>query len=591
MKISKAQGVSFFVAIIAFAILSVALFISPAEKSIVFWLGYLFIVYAMLVMFVTLFKFFNKEVNGEQFLNLPVMVISWFYVLAQFYLSYREIISPFLPYKVALILNLTLGLVFTGLILVLGAATGKIEKNEQKVAEKVLFIRELKTDLQSIDTSDKELSKKIENLVEEISYSDPMSHSRLADIENSIKEKVAELEGCADDTSKAVALCDDIAKLLKKRNSQCLNLKGVKDEAEKTQEKGEGNKIAIIGIGAAFAVVLGVLALIFFIAPESDYKKACALMDEEKYELAITAFEGLKGYKDSDQKIEEINEIKLKNAYDSAVELMENERYDAATEAFKALGDYADSVQKIEEIDTIIHENAYAEAMKLMETEAYDDAIKAFEALDGYKDSNEKIEEIKNTVIEEKYVKAEQAMADGDYETALALYNEITPYKDSQDKIVTINNRQSEDSIMYLGTYDGKPVAWRIVEMDGYNKMLLLADQPIRDLPISDDITDTSFENSDIARWLNNDFIADFTQTDLDQIIETGGVNVFLLSEADVNRLKSKGVDLSADTDWWLKSESNKGFKYATSDGKVESAGDIHLRDKGVRPAIWINLK
>ena len=66
---------------------------------------------------------------------------------------------------------------------------------------------------------------------------------------------------------------------------------------------------------------------------------------------------------------------------------------------------------------------------------------------------------------------------------------------------------------------------------------------------------------------------------------------MFLLSDDDVERIKKNGVDLKSDSEWWIRTESSIGFKYVSESGDVTDSGDIHLRDKGVRPAIWINLK
>ena len=494
-----------------------------------------------------LFGLLKRQTDGEQFLNMPVVVVAWLYLATQFYLSYREMILYFLPYMTEFVINLVVALTFTVLIVILGAAGKRTEKNEQKIAQKVLFVKKLKNDLTMIEASDSTLKKKIDGLIEEVAYCDPMSHSHLSGIEELISEKVWELSKSEKDTEKSLELCDEIAKLLKKRANECASLKGVKDEADMENTEGGGIKTAAIGIGVAYAIVMITLAMVFYIVPETKYKDACELMAAEKYDSAIKAFLEIKDYKDSSQKIEEINIAKLDIEYDTALQLMQDEKYE--------------------------------------------EAMAAFEALNGYRDSREKMEEIKEIALEKIYARAEQAFNDGDYETALGLYRVVAPYKESNEKIVDINNRLSSDKIVYLGTYKGEPVAWRIVERYGFNKMLLLADQPIRELPISDDKTHTSFKDSQIAQWLNGEFIADFSEEDLSQIIPTEGLNVFILSEEDVERLTEMEADLSAKEDWWLRSESDTGFKYATAAGTVEDAGDLHFRDKGVRPAVWIDLK
>jgi len=547
MKMTKGQGLSFFAAIIAFTVFTISLFILVPVKTIVFWLGYLFAVYALIVMFVSLFKFFNKKSNDETFLNIPVVIICWVYLIAQFYLSFKEMVAMFMPYTYALVANLLVGAFFALLILIVSATTNRTEKNNARIQEKILFVQMIKNDLQSIDTNDSTLAKKVENLIEEITYCDPMSHSKLESIENNIRDKVTELTVSVDDTEKALDLCDKIAKLMKNRNNQCMTLKNVKDDAVINRESGKGGGIAIAGVSAAFIITLGVLALIFYIVPNTKYKEACDLMHAEKYDEARAAFEEIRGFKDTNYLINQ----------------METEE-----------NDYA-----------------YDEAIAFMEEGKYEDAIVAFEALEGYKDSNSKISEINDLIIEDKYQMAEQAFADGDYDTALGLYNEIAPYKDSNDRIVAINNRLSDEGLMYFGMYNGEAVAWRVVERDGYNKMLLLADQPIRNLPITDEITYTQFNDSDVATWLNGTFIEDFSSDDLARIIETDGLKVFLLSKKDVERLIDKEADLSSDTDWWLRTTSDTGFMYMTPDGTIEDAGDNQFKDKGVRPAIWVSLE
>ena len=505
MKLTKGQGISFFAAILAFVVLSVALFLLPVEHNLVFWLAYLFVVYAMGVMLVSVLHFFNRQVNEEQFMNLPVVMASWLYLIAQFYLSYREVTTLFLPYTLALVANLVLALVFTVLILVVSASMGHIEKSNEKITQKVLFIGTLKNQLSSIECSDGELRKRIDRIIEDVTYSDPMSHSALEETENRIMQKVRSLSENCTDTDKAMRLCDEISKLLKTRNEQCLTYKTIKDTAAAKTDTGNGNRIAVAGVGVAFGIVLAVLAIVFYIVPQSEYKNACALMESGDYEEAIASFENL----------------------------------------------------------------------------------------NGFKDSVSKIEKIKETICEEKYEQAETALSDGDYDKAFELFFEIASYKDAKEKLVEIKNRTSSDAVIYFGTYQNEPVAWRIIESDNDKRLLLLADQSIKEMPISDDMSETTFEKSSLAKWLNGEFLSGFSSADIGRIIEIDGMKVSLLSDVQATAFQENGADLSADGDWWLRTEDSGDikFKYATVDGTIEETGDVHLRDKGVRPAIWVSLE
>ena len=83
------------------------------------------------------------------------------------------------------------------------------------------------------------------------------------------------------------------------------------------------------------------------------YDEAITFMEEGKYEEAITAFEAMDGYKDSTDKIAEcrmaimaILDEKYSGKYDEAVALMERGQYEEAITAFDALDGYKDSEEK-----------------------------------------------------------------------------------------------------------------------------------------------------------------------------------------------------------------------------------------------------
>ena len=87
--------------------------------------------------------------------------------------------------------------------------------------------------------------------------------------------------------------------------------------------------------------VLAVAALCIFtlvIIPNNKYRAAVALMEAGNYNDAISAFEAMEGYKDSEAQI-------VNCKYQQAVELMEAGNYKDAIPAFGAFGDYKDALQ------------------------------------------------------------------------------------------------------------------------------------------------------------------------------------------------------------------------------------------------------
>ena len=456
-----------------------------------------------------------------------------------------------LPYLPALIINLVLGAVFVIIILVLYAASDKIDKSEQFTEEKVIFIKQLKVKLESIETNDIDLEKKIKELAEDVRFSDQMSHSKLAEIESELDNAIDELVDNATNTEAAMELCTKAAKLLKKRNEQCKMYKGIKDPvATEAQKSGNGGGVAFAGVCVMLALFLITLAVYFFIVPQTKYNDAIALLEEEKYDEATAAFEDLGDYRDSEAKIEEIKTILLDQKYDAAVELLNAEKYDEATAVFEELGNHRDSKAKIEEIKIILLDKQYEEAEKLFNAGKYDEALNAYTTLGDYKDSKLRVEQI--------------------------------------------YNRLSEGDILYFGTYNGKPIAWKILKTED-DKMLLITKEPIAEKPFHDEIKKVTWETSSLRAWLNEEFLKSFSETQQDQILatNTGSVEdkIFLFSlDEMVDLVKSEKITFKTTDEWWTRSSSEDGIMYASSKGLVKAAGDQVVRDKGVRPAIWISL-
>lgn len=549
MKISKGQGMSLFSAIAIFGIFNTVVFLAPLAHTVVFWLGYFFALFALVTMALTLVLYFGKPVKEDKFLSLPAVKASWTYFVLQTALSVWEMIAFPLPYLPALIINLVVGAIFAIVVLSLYAAAGKIDKSEQYTAEKVIFIKQLKLKLESIETDDVDLTKKIKDLAEDVRFSDQMSHSKLAEIESELEATVDALVESASDIENASALCNKAAKLLKTRNEQCKMYKGVKDPAAAQAQKSDnGLGLAFAGVCVMLALFLITLSVCFVVVPQVKYNDAVELLKAEKYDEATAAFTNLESYRDSEEKIEEIKTILLDKDYGAALALLNAEKYDEATEAFTKLGDH--------------------------------------------RDSKAKVEEIRITVLDNKYVEAEKLFNDGKYAEAINIYSTLGGHKDSKLRIEQISNRLGNGDVLYFGTYNDKPIAWKIMKTES-NKMLLLAEKPIAQKPFTDDIKKITWETSSLRTWLNDEFINSFSVEQQNQIISTtmGNTNdkVFLLSVDEIVEL-AKTVRFKTEEEWWTSTSAENGIKYMTATGWVISKGDQVVRDKGVRPAIWISL-
>ena len=157
MKLSKGQGISIFTAFILFGIFNTVVFLAPVVHTVVFWLGYFFELFALATIGSTLVLYFGKAVKEEKFLNLPAVKIAWIYFVLQTGLSIWQMMACPLTYLYALVINLGIGAIFTIIILALYAASGRIDKAEAYTTEKVIFIKQLKLRVTSLETNDTEL--------------------------------------------------------------------------------------------------------------------------------------------------------------------------------------------------------------------------------------------------------------------------------------------------------------------------------------------------------------------------------------------------------------------------------------------------
>ena len=119
-------------------------------------------------------------------------------------------------------------------------------------------------------------------------------------------------------------------------------------EAERIAKRNK--KIAIITTPIVCAVIAFIIVLNAVIIPNGKYNEAIALMDVGKYAEAISAFEAMEGYKDSEVKITECYTAILDGKYNDAIALMDAENIVEAYEALVALDGYKDSADKANSI-------------------------------------------------------------------------------------------------------------------------------------------------------------------------------------------------------------------------------------------------
>ena len=348
MGFTKNKAWSIVIALIALILLNVVAFILPVYHCIHFWMGYSFAIFSNLVLVVTAAITLNKPNVNKTFLGLPALSIAWIYFVVQTALSVWQMVNFDFPYFAGIIINSALAAFVVITLIIVNMAIKEIDKVEEKIAEKVFYIKSLKTDIELLEAENSEVSAKIKDLKETVRFSDPMSHSQLIPLENKIVNKFNILKENIDNPSMALMLCDEMQQLLAERNKKCRLLKGVPEP--NTEKDNSGVNILSVALAVLSVVAIFILILTFVIVPNNKYNTANSLCQEKRYEEAIFAFEQLGNYKDSKLKIELIKEKLYEEMYLQAENCYKTQRYVEAMRLYNELGDYKDSKDRIEQI-------------------------------------------------------------------------------------------------------------------------------------------------------------------------------------------------------------------------------------------------
>ncbi len=313
------------------------------------------------------------------------------------------------------------------------------------------------------------------------------------------------------------------------------------------------------------------------------------------------------------------------NKYNAAIELMNSNQYEQSIAAFEQLNGYRDSEEQIKNCRYIIANSLYEEAK-------YDEAYKAFESIEGYKDSNALMKKC-------KYDKALLFLNNEDYANAYYIFAELGDYKDSMERINQITSDQTivelipklkiktmniGDSLRF-GNYEqdndgsnGKEkIEWILLSKEN-GRALLISKHILDRKPFHSELTDITWEESSLQKWLNEYFISEAfsaeEQTQIENVNLTderpaSNNKIFCLSYNEARYYFRSNLDITAIgtayadkniskdyyTSWWWLRTVNNDFHTASGVGGeykiVPSIAGYTSPEIGVRPAIWVNVE
>lgn len=209
---------------ILFALVSIIAFAVPTAKTATFWIAYAFTAVAFAAQIGIWKTALGKEGTlKSKFLGFPVVHIGIVYAIIQTVAFAVFLFVSRLPTWSAIVVCSVIAGISAVCMISADAGRDEIERVEAKVQKKVFYIRELQADVELLADNESDAAAKtaLTQLAEKIRFSDPMSNEQLADLENKISTKAAELKTA---TSK-LEIITELNSLLDERNKKCKILK------------------------------------------------------------------------------------------------------------------------------------------------------------------------------------------------------------------------------------------------------------------------------------------------------------------------------------------------------------------------------
>lgn len=219
---------------IMFALFNLVVFITPNEWygfnkfGGAFWPSYLFMVIAFVGHLFCSMLAFRTENLKKFFYNVQLVSISYYGLIAMLIVGGICFAIPNLSNWIAVILCAAI-LAFTAVACVQAkAAADIVDEIDNKVKQKIFYIKSLTVDAESLmNSANGESKKQVKKAYEALRYSDPMSDDRLAEYEKKIEDTFNDIKEAvkADKTEELKQYVDVLISLVDERNKKCRLLK------------------------------------------------------------------------------------------------------------------------------------------------------------------------------------------------------------------------------------------------------------------------------------------------------------------------------------------------------------------------------
>lgn len=201
-----------------------------------------------------------------------------------------------------------------------------------------------------------------------------------------------------------------------------------------------------------------------------------------------------------------------------------------------------------------------------------------------------------------------------DLREAIDLFRRAEGYKQSAsyiEKCETLLDYMP-GCVVTFGSFEGKPIRWRVVDQRGKMRLLLSEEVVTRRCYHRTTLEDATWSDCSLRKWLNKDFLESaFTPVERMKIVPNrisnprnrkfytqGGPNtmdrVHVPGVEEIERYLPETASRAGSDWWWLRSPGSNLFSAVAvyDDGTIYENG-IHIdyEGGGVRPAVWVLLK
>ena len=209
------------------AVFSVVAFAAPFSKTAVFWLAYVFGVFAIAYqIYVFQISFAEGGSVKSKFYGFPIARIGMLYLTAQLIISLLEmILAALLPVWAAVIVN-----VFPIAFAVVGCIAADVVRDEitrqdVQLKKDVSNMRALQSMSAALagQCNEADIKEIVRNMADEFQFSDPVSSEQTKDLEQELQNQMNEIQKALVDGDLAAVktLCGKILGSLAERNRLC----------------------------------------------------------------------------------------------------------------------------------------------------------------------------------------------------------------------------------------------------------------------------------------------------------------------------------------------------------------------------------